>query len=107
MVPVMMKAQMTPTWDDLFNRRSRWLTIMARLKPGLTRAQAEAGDERPLPPDQRAGSQRDPGAASKSFRERFVAKHLFLRDGQKGARISASSSRPRFWSLWEWWGSCC
>ena len=46
MVPVMMKAQMTPTWDDLDNRRSRWLTVMARLKPGVSREQAEAADER-------------------------------------------------------------
>ncbi len=42
MVPVMMKAQMTPTWDDLSNRRSRWLTVMARLKAGITRERAEA-----------------------------------------------------------------
>ncbi|MBW8868257.1 MAG: ABC transporter permease [Acidobacteria bacterium] len=35
MVPIMMKAQMTPTWNDLDNRRSRWLTVMARLKPVL------------------------------------------------------------------------
>jgi predicted permease len=83
MVPVMMKAQMTPTWDELFNRRSRWLTVMARLKPGLSRAQAEASanvvyrqineqEVRELP------------ASTKSFHDRFVAKHLFLRDGQKG-----------------------
>jgi putative ABC transport system permease protein len=25
-VPIMMKAQMTPAWNDLENRRSRWLT---------------------------------------------------------------------------------
>jgi len=37
MVPVMMKAQMTPTWDDLQNRRSRWLTVVARIKPGVSR----------------------------------------------------------------------
>jgi MacB-like periplasmic core domain len=42
MVPIMMKAQMTPTWNDLDNRRSRWLNVMARLKPGVTRTQAEA-----------------------------------------------------------------
>ena len=42
MVPMMMKAQMTPTWNDLENRRSRWLTVMARLKPDVTREQAEA-----------------------------------------------------------------
>ena len=41
-VPLMMKAQMTPTWNDLDNRRSRWLTIMARLKPGVPRTQSEA-----------------------------------------------------------------
>ena len=41
-VPVTMKAQMTPTWDDLQNRRSRWLTIMARLKPGVSAEQAES-----------------------------------------------------------------
>ena len=42
MVPVMMKAQMTPTWDDLQNRRSRWTTVMARVKPTVTVEQAEA-----------------------------------------------------------------
>ena len=40
MVPLMMKAQMTPTWNDLDNRRSRWLNVFARLKPGVTAKQA-------------------------------------------------------------------
>jgi predicted permease len=83
MVPVMMKAQMTPTWDDLLNRRSRWLTIMARLKPGVSREQAEAGmnvlyrqiNEQEL---------KEIPSASKLFRERFVSKHLFLHPGQQG-----------------------
>jgi len=42
MVPMMMKAQMTPTWNDLDNRRSRWLNVMARLKPGVSRTRAAA-----------------------------------------------------------------
>src|SRR3954467_13390510 len=42
MVPIAMKAQMTPPWDDLTSRRSRWLTVMARLKPGVSATQAEA-----------------------------------------------------------------
>jgi predicted permease len=83
MVPVMMKAQMTPTWDDLLNRRSRWLTVMARLKNGVSREQAEAAmnvvyrqiNEQEL---------QEMKAPSASFRERFVSKHLFLRPGQKG-----------------------
>jgi putative ABC transport system permease protein len=82
-VPVMMKAQMTPTWDDLLNRRSRWLTVMARLKDGVSREQAEAAmnviyrqiNEQEV---------REIKTPSPSFRERFVSKHLFLRPGQKG-----------------------
>lgn len=35
-VPLMMKAEITPTWNDLDNRRSRWINLVGRLKPGLT-----------------------------------------------------------------------
>jgi hypothetical protein len=41
-VPVMMKAEMTPQWNDLDNRRSRWVNVFARLKPGITLEQAKA-----------------------------------------------------------------
>ena len=41
-MPLTMKAQITPTWNDLDNRRSRWLTIVGRLKPGLTVDAAKA-----------------------------------------------------------------
>jgi predicted permease len=40
-VPVMMKKQITPTWDQLFDPQSSWLTVFARLKPGLTVEQAQ------------------------------------------------------------------
>jgi putative ABC transport system permease protein len=83
MVPVMMKAQMTPTWDDLQNRRSRWLTVMGRLKDGVSREQAEASmnvlyrqiNEQEL---------KEIKTTSQTFRERFTTKHLFLNPGQKG-----------------------
>jgi putative ABC transport system permease protein len=39
-VPVTMKAEMTPNWDDMDNRRSRWVNVFGRLKPGVTREQA-------------------------------------------------------------------
>ena len=42
MIPLMMKAQFTPGWDDLENRRSMWLELMGRLKPGVSANQAEA-----------------------------------------------------------------
>jgi len=41
-VPVMLKAQMTPNWDDVDNRRSRWVNVFGRLRPGVTREQALA-----------------------------------------------------------------
>jgi len=39
-VPVTLKAQMTPNWDDMENRRSRWVNVFARLKPGVSQDQA-------------------------------------------------------------------
>src|SRR4051812_25248526 len=83
MVPVMMKAQMTPTWDDLQSRTSRWLTIMARMKPGVSVEQAEAAmnvvyrqiNELEL---------KQMSNVSPLFHDRFLSKHLFLRPGQKG-----------------------
>jgi putative ABC transport system permease protein len=41
-MPLMMKAQITPTWNDLDNRRSRWLNVIGRLKPGITPDAAKA-----------------------------------------------------------------
>jgi len=38
----MMKAQMTPLWDALNDRRWRWLNAYGRLQPGITRTQARA-----------------------------------------------------------------
>ena len=42
-VPMMMKPQITPGWNDLTEHRSRWLNIIARLKPGESVSRAEAG----------------------------------------------------------------
>ncbi len=42
-VPIMMKAQITPNWDDMDNRRSRWVNVFARRKPGVTIEQVKAG----------------------------------------------------------------
>jgi predicted permease len=41
-VPLMLKAQMTPNWDDVDNRRSRWVNVFGRLKPGVAQDQALA-----------------------------------------------------------------
>ncbi len=41
-IPLAMKVQMTPSWDDYDNRRSRWVQIFGRLKPGLSLETAQA-----------------------------------------------------------------
>ncbi len=41
-IPIQMKPLMTPGWDDLGNRRSQWINIFARMKPGYTVESARA-----------------------------------------------------------------
>ncbi len=43
LVPVMMKREATPNWYGFDDRQYRWLSIFARLKPGVSVRQAEAG----------------------------------------------------------------
>jgi len=42
-VPLMMQAQLTPGDERLSDRRSFWLDVVARLKPGVSRTQAQSG----------------------------------------------------------------
>ncbi|MFZ1138848.1 MAG: ABC transporter permease [Candidatus Sulfotelmatobacter sp.] len=42
-VPMMMQAQLMPSDDRLGDRRSFWLDVVARLKPGVSRTQAQIG----------------------------------------------------------------
>ncbi|HWY70819.1 MAG TPA: ABC transporter permease [Terriglobales bacterium] len=82
--PMMMKPQITPGWNDLDERRSRWLNAIGRLKPGMTLAQAEAG----LAPLWRSLREEELKAipnATPKFREGFVAKSkLSLSEAAQG-----------------------
>jgi predicted permease len=42
LVPAMMKAQMTPTWNGLDDRRVLWLQLIGHLKRGVSARQAQA-----------------------------------------------------------------
>ncbi len=83
MVPMMMKAQMTPTWNDLDNRRSRWLNIFGRLKPGVSRAEADAAMNVIYRQINEQEIQQIP-SPSPSFRQRFTTKHLDILPGARG-----------------------
>ncbi|HET6176807.1 MAG TPA: ABC transporter permease [Candidatus Sulfotelmatobacter sp.] len=82
--PMTMKAEMKPGSKDLEDIKSRWLNIVGKLKPGLSREQAEAGIN-PLWYSIRADELKERGHSSEQFKESFLTKsHLFLRDGAKG-----------------------
>ena len=83
-VPITMKPQMTPGWDELEDRRSKWLNIVARLKPGIRVQQAEAGIT-PLWKSVRTTELQSITSHSQRFRDQFVAKsYLTLLDASRG-----------------------
>jgi putative ABC transport system permease protein len=82
--PMTMKAEIRPGINDLLDIKSRWLNIVGKLKPGLSREQAEAGIN-PLWYSIRADELKQRGHSSEHFKESFLTKsHLFVRDGAKG-----------------------
>jgi predicted permease len=94
MVPIMMKAEMTPTWNDLDNRRSWWLNVFARLKPGATAQQAEASLNvlfRQINAEEYKGIH----GWTDEHRDRFLNKHLSVLDGGKGlSNLRAGGQTP-------------
>ena len=81
--PMMMKAQITPGWNELDDRRSKWLNVVARLKPGVTRKQAEAAIN-PLWYSLRQMELDQMHHPPQRFRTEFMQTHLSLLDGASG-----------------------
>lgn len=83
-VPMMMKPQVTPGWNDLDNHRSRWLNVIGRLKPGITTAQADSALA-PLWHSLRQDELKGMGTRPSDFVEGFLTKSkLEVLDGSKG-----------------------
>ncbi|AXC14222.1 protein of unknown function DUF214 [Acidisarcina polymorpha] len=83
-VPITMKKVMTPGEDDLLDRKSIWMNIVGRLKPGLSATQAQAGLG-PLWHALRAEELIERGNSSQRFRDSFLTNsHLLVLDGAKG-----------------------
>jgi putative ABC transport system permease protein len=82
--PMMMKPQVLPGQDDLDKRRYVWLTIVARLKPGVSLATAQAAMT-PLWKSLRTEELSAITQGSAKFREEFVAKSsMVLTENSKG-----------------------
>src|SRR5580693_952350 len=84
-IPITMKAQMTPNWDGLADRNDHWVTMLGRLKPGMSAEKAQAG----LAPLYRSLMEGDATALKLSPRDRqpFVNRKLVLDTGSHGRPI--------------------
>ncbi len=97
-VPVMMKAQMIPGRDSLSDWNDSWLAILARVKPGMTQAQAEAGltaASRPLLEQQVTTIK----GWDASKRATFLAKKVLFVPGGSGRPTLQSDTRPALLTL--------
>jgi predicted permease len=85
-VPLAMKAQITPTWNGLDDRRSRWLNIVGRLKPGLSADAAKTRLDVVYQQTNERELQEVPAFAafSESVKQRFRAKRLTLHPAGQG-----------------------
>jgi predicted permease len=88
-VPMMMRNEMSPLMNDLNDRRSMWLNIFGRLKPGVSRQQAEAALNTSWRPVLELEA-KDLNFSAR-LRAQFLNRHLSLLDGRKG--ISSASSQ--------------
>jgi predicted permease len=84
-IPITMKAQMTPNWDGLADRNDHWVTMLGRLKPGISTAKAQAG----LAPLYRAIMEGEAPALKLSARDQaeYVIRKLVLDAGEHGRPV--------------------
>lgn len=76
-IPIQMKPLLTPGWDDLGNRRSQWINLFARLKPGYTLDSAKSSLQ-PLLQQilQMESEQKEMRNTTKYYRDRFLARQI-------------------------------
>lgn len=76
-VPIQMKPALTPGWDALGDRRSQWIQMFGRMKPGYTTDSAKASLQpllqQILEDDLQQPRMKD---TSKYFRERFLKRQV-------------------------------
>ena len=94
-VPISMRGLMQPGFDDFNDRRSYWIYLFARLRPGVTIDQARASLNalyRPIINDVEAPLQEKMSARTLT---QFRAKHLTVEDGRRGqSSVHAETRTP-------------
>ncbi|MEO8725354.1 MAG: ABC transporter permease [Acidobacteriaceae bacterium] len=83
-VPMSMEPQMDPRWpNNLEDARSRWLNILGRLKPGVSRKQAEVALN-PIWHNIRQSELEQMTDRGAKFDKGFMSTHLFVESGGQG-----------------------
>jgi predicted permease len=98
-VPLMMQALIIPTWTrGLGDWRARWVTVMARLRDGVSLEEARSGIgvlyKQLLREDLETVQ-----TTSESYRERFLQKELALLAGGRGTSVMRDRSRTPLLAL--------
>jgi predicted permease len=93
-LPMTMQPKVGPSWLQIEGRRFRWVQVYARLKPGISAAQAQAGV---LPLYRSILKQESTDAAfsgaSAETRRRFLAGELSVSDASRGRSVLLASIR--------------
>ncbi len=98
-VPMMMQQQMTQ-WNGLDDRRSRWVNVFGRLKPGISAEQAKAGLQ-PLFHAILTEEVKDAAfaRASSDATERFLQMTIDVLPGSQGRSSRRSQLQQPLWVL--------
>jgi len=84
-VPIQMKPLMTPGWDEIGDRRSQWVQMFARMKPGFTVESAKASLQPLLTQVLNLEiAQPEMKEASKYNRDRFLARKVRMEAAGSG-----------------------
>ncbi len=84
-VPILMKAQITPTWNALDERIWRWVRVFARLRPGVSADQARAAVEPVFKTLlEKDVATRNFSSASDAQRKRYLANPFTVTDASRG-----------------------
>jgi predicted permease len=99
-VPIVMKAQVTPSWNALDDPRYQWVRVFARLKPGMSVAQATAS----LQTVYQAQIEEEvklPGfaAAAERVRQGYLQNKVVLQPGSQGRSSFRRSVTTPLWVL--------
>ena len=97
-VPTMMKGQMTPIRSGLEDWNDYWMAVLARKKPGVSIAQAEAGINAAYHPLLQEQLTKIKGWDEKK-RQQFLSKKLVLASGAQGRVTLQRDSGPALMAL--------